>query len=469
MLVAPGIALGFWRPRAALFAFNIYVIILLCLAQSALLDCVSPPSIVFCATYIGIAVRQLIGWTTSQKTINSLELQSNTQAADSTIVVLWIVDLLITAVLCSLVVEILRHRSQPGFLQDLWIRPIFGFGDSYYFISSAFLWLQGLFFFRLIVALPQTTADTTGSASTWIALYFATCIIVLLVSFLLQTIYQIPITPDWFAGMVLGVSLPYEDSHAYGSVAAAAFAYAAATWSCASRAKALRHAVITAVLFGFVVASWSRAAWVAAIMALIIVALQKLPLKWSSGITAGVVAGILGFSWARRDSWGGNPFLFRLENLVRIDQPRIYLYHKAFGMIRERPLLGHGIGASHNSSVRFAQAGDPLANVPEFMHNFILQIATEQGSIIAALYVGLIVWVLWRGFRASIYNRFLDAYEHKTAIAASIALATYLLTQMTANSLNVYISNQFFFWFLLAAIFSATATSNTTWKMSWHR
>lgn len=32
-----------------------------------------------------------------------------------------------------------------------------------------------------------------------------------------------------------------------------------------------------------------------------------------------------------------------------------------------------------------------------------------------------------------------------------MALVAYLITQMTANALNIYVSNQFFFWFLMAA------------------
>ena len=40
-----------------------------------------------------------------------------------------------------------------------------------------------------------------------------------------------------------------------------------------------------------------------------------------------------------------------------------------------------------------------------------------------------------------------------------MALVAYLITQMTANALNIYVSNQFFFWFLMAALFSFNTES----------
>jgi hypothetical protein len=37
-----------------------------------------------------------------------------------------------------------------------------------------------------------------------------------------------------------------------------------------------------------------------------------------------------------------------------------------------------------------------------------------------------------------------------------LALIGYLATQMTANSLNVYVSNQILFWFLIAVVISSS-------------
>lgn len=46
-------------------------------------------------------------------------------------------------------------------------------------------------------------------------------------------------------------------------------------------------------------------------------------------------------------------------------------------------------------------------------------------------------------------------------LGVTMALGAYLLTQMTANSLNVYVSNQFFFWFLMAAGFQPRRRGGT--------
>ena len=48
--------------------------------------------------------------------------------------------------------------------------------------------------------------------------------------------------------------------------------------------------------------------------------------------------------------------------------------------------------------------------------------------------------------------------RHKV-LGVTMALVAYLITQMTANALNIYISNQFFFWFLMAALLGANSKS----------
>jgi O-antigen ligase len=176
---------------------------------------------------------------------------------------------------------------------------------------------------------------------------------------------------------------------------------------------------------------------------------------------------------------------------------RLNLYHKAIDMIRERPIAGHGIGSFYLTSVRFSRSGNPNAEVPDFAHNFLLQMATELGVPVAALFLALILFALWQGYRKSgarkkfqVPSPFAEASADRSSkfqdieaenpeaggekwkaesgsrdgrtgrqsngqdcatLGVTMALVAYLITQMTANALNIYVSNQFFFWFLMAA------------------
>ena len=102
---------------------------------------------------------------------------------------------------------------------------------------------------------------------------------------------------------------------------------------------------------------------------------------------------------------------------------------------------------------------------------------------VAALFLALIAFALWKGFRK--WKAESEGHDGKTVrqsngqpvdgstaggnhgttedaltmLGVTMALTAYLLTQMTANSLNVYVSNQFFFWLLMAALLCARPKS----------
>jgi len=183
-----------------------------------------------------------------------------------------------------------------------------------------------------------------------------------------------------------------------------------------------------------------------------------------------------------RPSWLEQPYIWRLISLVRLENPthkdltRVDLFDKALRMINSRPLTGHGIGSFYLSSVTYARSGDPYGRKPDFAHNTYLQFAAELGLPLAFLFLSLCIWAIWRGLRDSIVG-LVAGSERITALAgsegpkqlarlsgsfdrtdrllllgATLSLAAYLETQLTANSLNVYVSNQYFFWFLMAVV-----------------
>ena len=88
---------------------------------------------------------------------------------------------------------------------------------------------------------------------------------------------------------------------------------------------------------------------------------------------------------------------------------------------------------------------------PNFAHNFILQFAAELGIPATLLFCSLIGAAWCKGFRLT-RAALKEANGERVSLALFLALTTYLITQMTANSLNIYVSHQFLFWFLIAAL-----------------
>jgi O-antigen ligase len=151
--------------------------------------------------------------------------------------------------------------------------------------------------------------------------------------------------------------------------------------------------------------------------------------------------------------------LVRFEKLTKKDSGRSYLYQRGLSMVAASPLTGHGIGSFYITGLKYTSSTDPTPEKPDFAHNIFLQVATEQGVPLATLFAGLIGWVLCRGIRSwcrqeTTTNK--TSYRALNVLGVTLALGAYLETGMTGNSLNVYVSNQFFFWFLMAAVLAAS-------------
>jgi O-antigen ligase len=264
----------------------------------------------------------------------------------------------------------------------------------------------------------------------------------------------------------------YEDIFSFGGFAAAVLVFAVALLAKKNWGNFCWQILYTAGVTGLVVLSWSRGIWLAAGVFLLIVAWFRLP-RWCTVvflIMTSVAVVVINVQ-AKKPAWQNQAYLTRLVALVRIENlsnkipDRLNLYHKAYGMIGEHPLLGHGIGSFYLSSPRYAKTGGQYADIPNFAHNFFLQIAAEQGVLVAGLFAGLIGWTLWRGVRAwqatggrqaVIIPGERASQDRLTLLGTTLALGVYVQTNLTSNSLNIYASNQFFFWFLMAAVLSMT-------------
>jgi O-antigen ligase len=494
VLTAGGLGLSAWRPQAALFAFTAFVPLLNGLGYVGLTGLPALASLVFSGVFVGWILRQIASWAKGEKrkaksekheaeggTTDSRNCRTTEAGEPSGRSDRWTVvtvkryptvklatDVLISVVLLSLAVQIARHHDAAGFWPAFRGQPVFGYGDPLYFITSAFVWLQGLFLFRLLGVQGREVVA-------WAKPVFAIYGITLAAFYLFQLCLHVPEPSD-----TTTYCSPFEEFHSLGSIAVAVFAFAIASWQKRPWMRTALYGISVIALLALVVASWSRAAWLSGALVLLLVAWIRLPRRWSmAALALGIMAIAIINLNAHRESWQRNEYLMRLISLARVENlsnkspHRLDLYYKTLGMIREHPFVGHGIGSIYLTSVRFARPGDPYDAIPNFAHNFLLQMAAELGVPVATLFLALILFTLWQGYRRSGARRkfqvpspFAEASADKSSklqdlelLGVTMALTAYLITQMTANALNIYVSNQFFFWFLMAAVLCASPKS----------
>ena len=503
LLLIAAAGLGAWRPRTTLFAFAVAMPLLNGLPILGVTG--GSPSAVFAALWLGWMAQQLF---------SSAAKDPNEQAGPPAHpAALLATDLLITALLLSLGAQLWRHHHDAQFWTILLRHTAAGFGDPYYFLHSAFIWLQGLFWFRALLltwqcgpwdaglkntgrALDQSTDgneqlryDPTKdyrqqSRSALIAIKIR---LVFLSTAGLTAIFTLSgyksILKDNYYDR--GFLSAYEDIFSFGGFAAAILIFTVAVLAKKNWGNLSWQILYSAGVMGLVVLSWSRGIWLGAGVFLLIVAWFRLP-RWCTVVflaMTAVAVGVINLQ-GKKPAWQNHNYLVRLVSLVRIEKladkssGRLDLYYKAYGMIRECPLVGHGIGSFYSSSPRYAKANDPTAPVPNFAHNVFLQIAAEQGVVVAALFAGLIGWTLWRGVhawqatggrQAVIIPGDRISEDRLTLLGTTLALGVYVQTNLTSNSLNIYASNQFFFWFLMAAVLSMTQGAGEKRKLSVER
>ncbi|MFZ5494484.1 MAG: O-antigen ligase family protein [Verrucomicrobiota bacterium] len=484
-------ALGWWRIGSAPIAFAAAVPWLNGLEQTALLPGASLAPLAFCGIYLGWGLRRMIalttdehGWTQIMTRVQSVLFRvirgqpvsppgkggHNEAQEDARIHPIasslhqggWrnvhlVINLLLSGILFSLVWQMVRHPDQSALWTTLRQRAVLGFGDPFYFLTSAFVWLQGLWLCKLCLA--NAPLIRFGR---WLGIIFVAHGATIAGFFFIQNSWDVPRGYDtgrWCS--------PFEDIHSFGAIAVSALLFFIAIWRFKPLSRAVGHGLCIATLLALVVLSWSRATWLAGfvVTALII----SLRVSWKGRIVlllAGAGLLVAANQAANTPAWQNNTYLSRLGNLVRFESPmqkdpsRMNLYHKALGMIQEHPLTGHGIGSFYLQSLNYARAGDPYATVPNFAHNFLLQFAAELGVLAALLPAALIGFALVRGYRCSL-RALRKPGSDLTILGLTMALTAYLLTQMTANALNIYPSNQFFFWFLVAALFQLSLKKET--------
>ncbi len=487
LLVICSAAFSFLAPFPVLFAFTASLPLLAGLGQTAMLPIPIPASLVFCSIWLGYQAR--IAWGAFGRRRERPQRDPKCRHAAGRYPIIC-TDLLMSAIVVSAAIQACLVGGSVDWTRAF-KQPIFAYIDPLYFLDAAFVWLQGLFFFRclweseafsaLSAFEPQTGSpkrnmcsplQDAGPTRYWIRPVLGTYAVAITVFLALQYALHFPV--GWVAA---GYFSPFEDISSFGSIAASVMIFWLAAFSGSTLRHMVREATLCIAMLLAVVASWSRAAWLSATCFLLVTCWLRLPRKWSLSIVGVLCALVaIGNFEGNRPSWQGNEYLARFVSLVRLENPankdagRFNLYHKALGMIEARPLWGHMIGSFYGSAAKYAAADDPFGTRPDFAHDVLLQVAAELGVPVALLFLALCGFTIYSGItkcpvsgrRARKISGNIGTHSSHSMpyinakilplLGAILALAVYLGTQMTANSLNVYASNQFFFWFLMAVV-----------------
>ncbi len=460
VLVGIYFGLACWRPRTALFTLALAAPLLMGFSATQLISTTSPLFLSFSALWIGIFTHRWIFSKT--KLIDPLGTGSNIFFYGSWIIIA--VDLLVACILISMVVNLWPHRQEPRLWHVIYKTSGIGYADQYYALHSAFIWLQGLFFYKSLTAIrfeeyrqhnpAKQNLKSKSNLSSWFRFTIGAYTISLLGFSTLQYLSKIP---DLYNKSFL--LSPYEDVFSLGG--ATVMIWAALLTSINLRSKTLFFIkfLVFCAISTLLIMTWIRGAWLAAGLAAILLAYLRLNIKLIVMIFIFMIIswGALTQLAKKGGAWETNPYLYRLHSLIRMESistkssGRLDLYHKALGMIQSRPLAGHGVGSFFLTSTQFASKDDPAGYRPEFAHNFVLQFAAELGIPATLLLCGIIAVALLKGFehsKATIRNKERDL----TPLALFVALFAYLVSQMTFGALNIYIGQQYFFWFLIAAL-----------------
>lgn len=199
--------------------------------------------------------------------------------------------------------------------------------------------------------------------------------------------------------------------------------------------KATPWFVVAVVVVAAIVFSRSRMGLLSACASLIVVlglnALQRKAVHVA--LTAAFV--VLSFGFA---AWIGlRPALNRFENvgqeLSGQDETRLSVWPGAVELIRERPLIGSGLGAFPIAYT--ALQSTFLTKFMNHAHNDYLEVSVDLGIPAAVALFASIVWVLSRGIRT--FLRAESRFERNVALACVGSITAILLHSLT--DFNLYI------------------------------
>jgi O-antigen ligase len=129
---------------------------------------------------------------------------------------------------------------------------------------------------------------------------------------------------------------------------------------------------------------------------------------------------------------------------------RIYRWVAAVHMIEERPYVGFGPGQFYFNYKHYTvnKFETYISRNPEHstVHNYYLQITTEQGFPGIVIWVTLLIYILYLGQR--LYHRFTDRYYKHLAMAITLSIITIIINIALSDLIEADKIGTSFFMFL---------------------
>ena len=132
---------------------------------------------------------------------------------------------------------------------------------------------------------------------------------------------------------------------------------------------------------------------------------------------------------------------------------RWVMWQAALGMIRDRPILGHGVNTFMANYLRYRVGGE---RQPRYAHNCFLQVAAETGILGLATFLwllGALAWLWWRAVHA------LKEQPHSREILLGLGAGLLAFLAQSAIDTNFYSLRQAaLFWTLAGLVVGMAAT-----------
>jgi O-antigen ligase len=450
IVAGTAVATAFW-PVESFRAVSLLLPLVFGLGRAGLLAMPSPELLMFCA--FGVT---FVGQTAVRSDVRPALWGNGHFSRGWTVWFLGFLDLFVAWTMLSFIWWLHEKGGGVNVRTIFSAQAIMNYSDLLFPRSDTLFWLTGWVYFRVLLFTStddeneavvhggEASPTLHGLGARWLKWILFSWTIWTGIFLLVQLALKLPEGFAYNPSFLIPTGM-FNDPHSMGSVSAA---LGLGLFACACRLKspaALAYCLGGLVMMLVVAICYSRAAWFATIASLALLCLAWRPRL--ALVLCLVTASLIGLLAWRADYLIGlnRPYLTRMVYLVRLDrlpaihEARLEVYRRAPAMIAAHPFFGHGPGSTRVASSGYVSATDLWG--ADFMHDTWLQVAVEQGIPAAilfslALFIPLIVAARnW----ASVRRDYL-------AQGAAFAAVTYLLTQLTSNSLNIYIDQQFLYW-----------------------
>ncbi|MBO4655654.1 MAG: O-antigen ligase family protein [Bacteroidales bacterium] len=267
----------------------------------------------------------------------------------------------------------------------------------------------------------------------------------------------------------------YNDHTAYGAVLAFFIPIVAALFFQAeNKGKKWFYAVCEVLLLGGLYLSFCRAAWISVIVMLAVWMVMKLKIKFSWIVITAMVFGALFYFYSddilyrmgRNSQDTSGNLVEHIQSMSNIttdasNVERLNRWTAAFGMIKERPVLGWGPGTYQFEYAPFQKSEYQTIISTDFgdggnAHSEYLGPCAETGIVGLLTVLALLVTSLYSGIHA--YSRATDRLSRSLALCMTLALVGYFIHGFLNNFLDTdKLSLPFWAAFAVIAVVSRNA------------